>query len=415
MSRRLAAAVNLIKTWALLHRRLRNSRRPRLAHRRLSPLLDRVLRRPARGHRALLVRRPRDSRDRPRARARRDRGRPALRRGRPHRSEGRHPTSPSLRDRRRTSPRALGRARRQGPLDRVHDGAPGRGPAGGARGPARPRDRPLRAPRRSSRRRSPPWSARRCSRSVASGGCFQRATAFRARPDRVGDGARAAVAPAGTDGGRSTLPSCASHRTASRMHCSASSRRTSSSHSPVTRRLEPLYVVNPFEEQGLAALFSTHPPTAERVSRLRALDPELEGADRGRVGPRKRAQAGPDSKKNRRRPTLPGGCPPSTIGADGLNFSVRNGKRCTPVAMTAETCQRRASAHPQNSIVDFGKCSKSRPRAISTGPLHALLRFHGRPIDVVVSHGPYSLEGMGSLISRWASRLDAFSGYPVQT
>jgi heat shock protein HtpX len=38
--------------------------------------------------------------------------------------------------------------------------------------------------------------------------------------------------------------------------------------------LEPLYVVNPFEEQGLAALFSTHPPTAERVSRLRALDPD---------------------------------------------------------------------------------------------------------------------------------------------
>ena len=40
---------------------------------------------------------------------------------------------------------------------------------------------------------------------------------------------------------------------------------------------------------------------------------------------------------NRRRPTLPGGCPPSTIGAGGLNFSVRNGKRCTPAAMTAET------------------------------------------------------------------------------
>ena len=41
----------------------------------------------------------------------------------------------------------------------------------------------------------------------------------------------------------------------------------------------------------------------------------------------------------RRRPTLPGGCPPSTIGAGGLNFSVRNGKRCTPAAMTAENCQ----------------------------------------------------------------------------
>ncbi len=38
--------------------------------------------------------------------------------------------------------------------------------------------------------------------------------------------------------------------------------------------LEPLYAVNPFEERGLAALFLTHPPTAERVARLRALDPE---------------------------------------------------------------------------------------------------------------------------------------------
>lgn len=38
--------------------------------------------------------------------------------------------------------------------------------------------------------------------------------------------------------------------------------------------LEPLYVVNPFEERGLAALFITHPPTSERVARLRALDPE---------------------------------------------------------------------------------------------------------------------------------------------
>ena len=41
--------------------------------------------------------------------------------------------------------------------------------------------------------------------------------------------------------------------------------------SPVT---EPLYVVNPFEPVGLAAMFSTHPPIGERVQRLRALDPE---------------------------------------------------------------------------------------------------------------------------------------------
>jgi len=38
--------------------------------------------------------------------------------------------------------------------------------------------------------------------------------------------------------------------------------------------LEPLYAVDPFEDEGLAALFSTHPPTAERVARLRALDPD---------------------------------------------------------------------------------------------------------------------------------------------
>src|SRR5215211_9414421 len=52
----------------------------------------------------------------------------------------------------------------------------------------------------------------------------------------------------------------------------------------------------------------------------------------------------------RRRPTLPGGCPPSTIGASGLNFSVRNGKRCTPAAITAETVKGAPGAHPQNSI-----------------------------------------------------------------
>ena len=33
------------------------------------------------------------------------------------------------------------------------------------------------------------------------------------------------------------------------------------------------------------------------------------------------------------RPTLPPGLPGSTIGAGGLNFSVRNGKRCFPSAI----------------------------------------------------------------------------------
>jgi heat shock protein HtpX len=40
--------------------------------------------------------------------------------------------------------------------------------------------------------------------------------------------------------------------------------------SPAT---EPLYAINPFLEEGIAALFSTHPRVAERVRRLRELDP----------------------------------------------------------------------------------------------------------------------------------------------
>jgi heat shock protein HtpX len=41
--------------------------------------------------------------------------------------------------------------------------------------------------------------------------------------------------------------------------------------SPAT---EPLYTINPFLEEGVAALFITHPPVGERVRRLRALDPD---------------------------------------------------------------------------------------------------------------------------------------------
>ena len=37
---------------------------------------------------------------------------------------------------------------------------------------------------------------------------------------------------------------------------------------------EPLYILNPFAEEGLGALFVTHPPLGERVRRLRELDPD---------------------------------------------------------------------------------------------------------------------------------------------
>ena len=44
-------------------------------------------------------------------------------------------------------------------------------------------------------------------------------------------------------------------------------------------------------------------------------------------------------KKVRRRPTLPGGHPPSTIGAGGLHCRVRNGNGCFPAAeVTGTSC-----------------------------------------------------------------------------
>jgi hypothetical protein len=53
--------------------------------------------------------------------------------------------------------------------------------------------------------------------------------------------------------------------------------------------------------------------------------------------------------KNRRRPTLPGPCGPSTIGAERLNCSVRNGKRCFPLAKaTGNRSRPRLSAGLQN-------------------------------------------------------------------
>jgi hypothetical protein len=49
-------------------------------------------------------------------------------------------------------------------------------------------------------------------------------------------------------------------------------------------------------------------------------------------------------------------------------------------------------------------------RAISTSQLNALQRLHLWPIDEVVYLGP-----QGYLVLKGASRLDAFSGYPVRS
>ena len=128
---------------------------------------------------------------------------------------------------------------------------------------------------------------------------------------------------------------------------------------------------------------------------------------------------GPSHVRARRRPTLPGPLDPSTIGAGGLNFRVRNGNGCDPSAMATETCcQVERGRQPAqllgNSIASTNITVNPSPRPISTGRLHTLPCFYLRPINVVVYHGPYQVDPVGNLILERASRLDAFSAYPFR-
>ena len=61
----------------------------------------------------------------------------------------------------------------------------------------------------------------------------------------------------------------------------------------------------------------------------------------------------------------------------------------------------------------FGK--RSSPRPISTRKLNMSPCLHIEPINLVVYKGSYLLKAMGYLILGTASRLDAFSVYPIRT
>jgi hypothetical protein len=82
-------------------------------------------------------------------------------------------------------------------------------------------------------------------------------------------------------------------------------------------------------------------------------------------------------------------------------------------------CKARDPAWPGRRLI-FGNCIALleiplSPRLISTTRLNTSLHLHLWPINLVVYQESYSLMGMGGLILRWASRLDAFSGYPFRT
>ena len=91
----------------------------------------------------------------------------------------------------------------------------------------------------------------------------------------------------------------------------------------------------------------------------------------------------------------------STIGAKAFDGRVRDGIGSGRLARATrpakDGCPRAVLSGPRGrgSKTGFGSGWLSHPgdksnqveRAISTGQLHALLRFHIRPIDVVVFHG----------------------------
>ena len=118
----------------------------------------------------------------------------------------------------------------------------------------------------------------------------------------------------------------------------------------------------------------------------------------------------------------------STIGATELNGRVRDGIGCFSGAVTTKPnkerfpsrvmCMLLILSFEALSLRYLSARSKSFAftgsnqayRAISTSQLNALPHLHLWPIDVVVFHGP-----QGYLVLRGASRLDAFSGYPVRS
>ena len=110
---------------------------------------------------------------------------------------------------------------------------------------------------------------------------------------------------------------------------------------------------------------------------------------------------------------LSGQVPSALRGLTAL-FGMGRGVSLSPKPPEMSESSRRPLRTAQQHITWLSRSYPSSPRPISTGLLHTSLCFQIRPINLVVYQGSYSLKGMGELISRTASRLDAFSGYPFR-
>ena len=60
-----------------------------------------------------------------------------------------------------------------------------------------------------------------------------------------------------------------------------------------------------------------------------------------------------EKKLNRQRPTFPGSHPPSIIGAEELNFCVRDGNRCDLLAIATGFSSSSESRYPQNRTMVY--------------------------------------------------------------
>src|SRR5207247_3569173 len=101
--------------------------------------------------------------------------------------------------------------------------------------------------------------------------------------------------------------------------------------------------------------------------------------------PREREAQG--RSKSRRRPTLPRRCQRSTIGAEGLNFRVRNGNGCGPFAMAAGTQRipQTGSELVADSEPDLIAAVADLPALSEVGALIGLVKGIPRRRDVLVS------------------------------
>ena len=124
------------------------------------------------------------------------------------------------------------------------------------------------------------------------------------------------------------------------------------------------------------------------------------------------------------------------LGTSELNFCVRNGNRWNLTVIVTDQYDwfsitflfyfvqcflkdvpSKLNNHCSHFIIDLRNSSElwSSPRSISTHLLNGSLHLHIVPINLVVYKGSYLIKSVGYLIFGSASRLDAFSVYPIRT